>query len=176
MKTKWIIVLLFALGVILVLAHHRLRGLSASPDNSSHTRPRTLSSIEEATDTCVSNSDSQQIVALHVSNSGLSINSEPVDNVQLPYRLQEIYGTRPEHVLYLLPDKDTSFQRIADLVDVVQHLRTERASERPMPKELQGPADDLINIHVRLVTARATNVPCLKGHFNWATDGLPVSP
>jgi hypothetical protein len=61
-------------------------------------------------------------------------------------------------------------------VDVVQHLRTERASERPMPKELQGPADDLINIHVRLVTARATNVPCLKGHFNWATDGLPVSP
>jgi hypothetical protein len=175
-KTKWIIVLFFALGAILVLAHHRLRGLSGSPDNSSDARLRSLSSIEEATDTCVSNSDSQRIVVLHVFNSGLSINSEPVGNGQLPQRLREIYGTRPERVLYLLPDKDTSLQRIADVVDVVQHLRAESASERPMPKELQRPADDLMNIHVRLVTTRATNVPCPKGYFNWATQGLPVSP
>jgi len=175
-KTKWTIVLLFALGAILVLAHHRLRGLSGSPDNSSDARPRSLSSIEEATDTCVSSSDSQRIVVLHVFNSGLSINSEPVGNGQLPQRLREIYGTRPERVLYLLPDKDTSLQRITDVVDVVQHLRAESASERPMPKELQRPADDLMNIHVRLVTARATNVPCPKGYFNWATQGLPVSP
>ena len=38
-KNKSIIVLLFALGAILVLAHHRLRGLSGSPDNSSDARP-----------------------------------------------------------------------------------------------------------------------------------------
>jgi hypothetical protein len=141
-KNKSIIVLLFALGAILVLAHHRLRGPSGSPDNSSDARPKTRSSIEEATDTCVSNSDSQRIFVLHVFNSGLSINSEPVGNGQLPQRLREIYGTRPERVLYLLPDKDTSFQRIADVVDVVQHLRRER-TERRYRKETdhQDPQD-----------------------------------
>jgi hypothetical protein len=175
-KTQWIVGLLFVLGAILVLAHHRLRGLSGGSDNSSEARLRTLSSIEEATDTCVSNSDSQQIVVLHVSNSGLSINSEPVANNQLSQRLRTIYDTRPERVLYLLPDKDASFQRTADVLDAVQHLRADSTRQRPTPKELQRPAGDLMNIQVRLVTTRATTVPCPKGHFNWATEGLPVSP
>jgi biopolymer transport protein ExbD len=172
-KTKWIVVLLFALGAILALAHHRFRERRAA---SSTPESRTPSSIEEATDACVSNSESQRIVVLHVASSSLSINSEPVGNGQLPQRLREIYRTRPERVLYLLPDKDASFQRISDLVHVVQHLRPESASERPVPKELKRPMDDLMNIHVRLVTARAINAPCPKNYFNWANQGLPVYP
>ena len=173
MKTKWIVVLLFALGAILALAHQRFRERRTA---SSAAESRAPSSIEEATDTCVSNSESQRIFVLRVANSSLSINSEPVGGGQLPQRLRDIYGTRSERVLYLVPDRDASFQRIVDLVHVVQHLRAESASEPPVPKELQRPMDDLMNIHIRLVTARAINAPCPKDYFNWAIQGLPVYP
>ena len=173
MKIKWIVVLLFALGAILALADYGFRERRIA---SSDAEPRVQPSVEEVTDTCVSNSESPRIVALHVSNGNLSINSEPVDIGQLPQRLREIYGPRPERVLYLLPDKDASFQRVVGLVRVVQHLRAESTSEHQMPQELQKPMNDLMNIHVRLVTARAINAPCPKGYFNWATQGLPVSP
>jgi biopolymer transport protein ExbD len=175
-KAKWIIALLLALVAILVLARYKVRRLSVSSDNPSHARQRIPPRVEEATDTCVSTSDTQRIVALQVFNSGLSINSEPVGNGELQLRLREIYRTRSERVLYLIPDKDATFQRIAEVVGTIQRLRTENSGERPIPKELQTREDDLMNIHVRLVTSHAMNVPCTKGYFNWTTQGLPVNP
>jgi len=174
-KTKWIIVLLFALGAILALQYHDFRGHHAVLP-SSEAKPRTASGVEVATDTCASNSDAPRIVALHVANNSLSINSEPVSDGQLPERLREIYGLRAERVLYLLSDKAVSSRRIADVVDVVQRLRSEDESERQVPKELQGTKDDLMNIRIMLVTAQTMNTPCSKGYFNWATQRLPVLP
>ena len=78
--------------------------------------------------------------------------------------------------MYLLPDKGASFQRIAHVVDVVQHLRAESASERPVPKEPQNAKEDFMHIRVRIVTVRAVNTPCPKGSFNWATQGFPPYP
>jgi biopolymer transport protein ExbD len=174
-KTKLIIALLFTVAVVLVLVLHNFRGRPAALTSSDASR-RSPSSFEEATDTCVSDSGSEGIVVLRVSNGSLSINSEPVGEGQLPQRLRGIYATRPERVLYLLPDKEASFRRVVDVANVVRHLRAESVSERPVPKELQSPRDELMNIQVRLVTARATNAPCPKGYFSWATQGLPVYP
>ena len=54
-----------------------------------------------------------------------------------PFYIQ-IYGTGAEGFLYLFPENDTPAQRIADVIDIVQHLHSENA-----------------NIQVRLVTTHA---------------------
>ena len=175
MKTKLIIVLLFIAAVIPVLLLHKFRRRPAAQASSDASR-RTSSSFDEATDTCVSDTGSNRIVVLRVSNGGLSINSEPVGEAQLSQRLQEIYGTRGERVLYLLPDKEASFRRVVDIANVVRHLRAAGVSERPVPKELQKTTDERMNIQIRLVTAAAMNAPCPRGYFDWATQGFPVMP
>ena len=175
MKTKLIIVLLLIVTVIPVFVLHRF-GRRPAALRSSDASHRTPSRFDEATDTCVSDVDSQRIVVLRVSSGSLSINSEPVGEAQLPQRLQEIYGTRAERVLYLLPDKEASFRRVVDIANVVRHLRAASVSERPVPKELQRATDELMNIQIMLVTAAAMYAPCPKGYFNWATQGFPVMP
>jgi hypothetical protein len=83
---------------------------------------------------------SPRIVMLHISSRGaLAINSESVPNGQLAGRLREIYGTRDEGFLYLFPENGTPAQRIADVIDVVQRLHSEKN----------------MNIQIRLVTSGA---------------------
>jgi hypothetical protein len=82
---------------------------------------------------------SPRIVVLHIRHTGaLAIDSELVPDGQLAGRLHEIYGTGGEGFLYLFPEIDTPAQRIADVIDVVQRLHS-----------------DKINIEVRLVTTGA---------------------
>ena len=83
---------------------------------------------------------SPRIVMLHISSrGGLAINSESVPKGQLAGRLREIYGTRAEGFLYLFPENDTPAQHIADVIDVVQRLYSEKN----------------MNIEIRLVTSGA---------------------
>ena len=91
-------------------------------------------------------------------------------------RCYEAERTGAERVLYLLHDKEASFQRVADIANVVRHLRAASVSERPVPKELRRTTGELMNIQIRLVTAPAMDAPCPKGYFNWATQGFPVMP
>jgi len=174
LKNKWIIVLLFVAIVILVLVFHKFWECPAALTIVRRDVSSTPSSFEEATDTCVSDRGSHLILVLRVSDSSLSIGSEPIGEAQLPRRLQEIYATRAERVLYLLSDKEASFRRVVDVANVVWHLRAESVS--PVPKELQSPTDELMNIQIKLVTTQAMNAPCPKGYFNWATQGFPVMP
>jgi biopolymer transport protein ExbD len=174
-KTKLILVVLFALVLVLIFVLNKFRvrpmRLSLGDTNS-----RSTAGVKEAPDTCISSSDPARVVLLSVSDGGrISINSEPVDDHQLPQRLRQIYRTRAERVLYFLADTDTSSQRIADIVDVAQHIPADTTGEWPLPKELQS-TNSVLNIQLRLVTSRAINAPCPKGYFNWVTQGLPVSP
>src|SRR6266481_1415281 len=139
-------------------------------------RPKTGFNVQVATNTCDCYSDFRRIVVLRVSSrGGLTINSESVPNVQLSGRLREIYDTRAERVLDLFPENDTPSQRIADVIDVVQHLRSEKTRVLPVPKELQM-APENMNIQIRLVTSGALSALCPKDCYNWATHGLPVNP
>jgi hypothetical protein len=173
-KRKLMVVLLFVAAVIFALVLHSAYECPAVLTIERREVRRTPSSFEEATDTCVSEGGSYRIVVLRVSNGSLSIGSEPIGEAQLPRRLQEVYATRAERVLYLFPDKEASFRRVVDVANVVWHLRAESMS--PVPKELQSPTDELMNIQIRLVTAQAMNAPCPKGYFNWATQGFPIIP
>ena len=174
LKNKLIIVLLFVATVILVLVLHTFYERPAVVTIERRDVRRAPSSFEDATDTCVSDTGSHRIVVLLVSNGSLSIGSEPIGEAQLPRRLQEIYATRAERVLYLLPDKEASFRRVVDVTNVVRHLRAESVS--PVPKGLQRPTEELMNIQIKLVTAQAMNALCPKGYFNWAKQGFPIIP
>jgi hypothetical protein len=152
------------LAVILVFA---LRGFR---------RPKTGFEVQVATNTCACNADSPRIVVLHIyGRGGLGINSESVANGQLAARLREIYGTRAERVLYLFPETGTPSQRVAEVIDVVKHLQSEKSKELPVPSELRT-APENMNIQIRLVASGALSAPCPKDCFNWGTQGLPVSP
>ena len=132
--------------------------------------------VQLATNTCSCYPDSPPILVLHISSRGrLVLNSEAVPDSQLADRLREIYGTRAERVLYLFPENNTPFQRFANVIDVVQHLRAGKLSELPVPRELQVKPENL-NIQIRLVTTGALSAPCPKDCFNWATQDLPVVP
>ena len=151
-------------AVILVFALRRSR------------RPTKGFSVQVAANTCSCYPDSSRIFVLHISiGGGLALNSEAVPNGQLPDRLRQIYGTHAERVLYLFPENDTPSQRIADVIDVVQHLHSEKTRELPVPKELQTKPENM-NIQIRLVTSGALSAPCPKDCFNWATQGIPFSP
>src|SRR5258705_1734775 len=155
---------LIVLAVILVFAQRDSR------------RPKTGFNVQVAANTCACSADAPRIVVLHIySREGLAINSESVPHCQLAGRLREIYGTRAERVLYLFPENDIPSQRIAEVIDVVKHLQSEKIKGLPVPRELRT-APENMNIQIRLVTLGALSAPCPKGCFNWGTQGLPVSP
>lgn len=132
--------------------------------------------VQVATNTCFCYTDSPPIVVLHISSRGeLALNSEAIPNGQLVGLLREIYEIRAERVLYLFPENDTPSQRIADVIDVVQHLQAGKSSELSVLTELQVKPENL-NIQIRLVTTGAVSAPCPKDCFNWATQGFPVVP
>lgn len=155
---------LIVLAVILVFALRDSR------------RPKTGFTVQVATNTCACSADSPRIVVLRISSrGGLAINSESVPNGQLAGRLRAIYGTHAARVLYLFPENDTPSQRIADVIDVVKHLQSEKTRGLPVPRELRM-APENMSIQIRLVTPGALNAPCPKDCFSWAAQGLPVNP
>jgi len=137
-------------------------------------RPKAGFNVQVATDTCTCYMDSPGIVVLHIyTNGGLAINSESVSHGQLARRLRLIYGIRAVRVLYLFPENGTPSQRIAEVVDVVKHLR-EEIKAIPVPREVR--TEPAMKIQMGLVTSESLSAPCPKDCFNWGTQGLPVSP
>lgn len=131
--------------------------------------------VQAARDTCGCYPDYSRIVVLRLSNEGeITINSEPVKVSQLASRLREIYGTHAERVLYLFPEEDAPFERVANVIDVVQHLQSEKSDASAIPKGLQAQPENM-NIQIRLVTPLAINTPCPQNCFNWAVKGIPRS-
>jgi biopolymer transport protein ExbD len=131
--------------------------------------------VQMAEDTCGCYPGWSRIVVLHLlSGGGISINSEPTMQTRLASRLQTIYSTRAERILYLSAEDDIPFQRVAEAIDLVQGVQEESLQGLTVPKELQGPGRRM-NIQIRLITPKAINKPCPVNCFNWAKQGLPIS-
>jgi biopolymer transport protein ExbD len=132
--------------------------------------------IQTAADTCSCYPDSNRIVVLHLlSGGGISINSEPTSQMRLASRLQMIYSTRAERILYLSAENDTPFQHVVEAIDLVQGVQEESLRGLTVPRQLQGPPRRM-NIQIRLITPNAINKSCSVSCFNWAKEGLPISP
>ncbi len=132
--------------------------------------------IQTASDTCSCYPDSSRIIVLHLmSGGGISINSEATPQAHLASRLHMIYSTRAERILYLSAEDHVPFHHVADAIDLVQGVHEESMQGLTVPRELQGPPRRM-NIQIRLITPKAINKPCSANCFNWAKQGLPVSP
>ena len=132
--------------------------------------------VQMAEDTCSCYPDSSRIVVLHLlSGGGISINSKPTLQTRLANRLQMIYSTRAERILYLSAEDDIPFQQVTAAIDRVQSVHEVGMQGLTVPRELQGPAPRM-NIQIMLITPKAINKPCPVNCFNWAKQGLPISP
>jgi biopolymer transport protein ExbD len=67
--------------------------------------------------TAPANAQSNQIV-LEVAPTGYSINSEKVDEAHLASRLKEIYGPRPEKIIFIKGDPKAKYGQIVHAMDV----------------------------------------------------------
>jgi hypothetical protein len=132
--------------------------------------------VQLASDTCYCDLYSRQIVVLRMSMGGeIAIGSDRIPDSQLASRLREIYTDRADRVLFLFPENAAPSNRVADVVQLVQHLQLAKSKEPPLSQELQAPTENM-NIQIRLVTPQAISAPCPKSCINWATQGLPVLP
>jgi hypothetical protein len=129
--------------------------------------------IRVASDTCFCGDLGDRVIFLHISTRGLSINSAEVDQRGLASRLVDIYRTRAEKVLYLSADDEVSFQVVADVVDIAQHLPDGTGLGVPLPHGLKETGGNM-NVFVELVTRRAEDSPCRANCFNLAKQAFPV--
>ena len=165
-KTSYATVPLATLLLVVIL-YTVIRGLSRHANGFR---------IQTAADTCSCYPDSSRVVVLHLlSGGGISINSEPTLQTRLARRLQIIYSSRAERILYLSAEDDIPFQHVAEAIDLVQGVHEESVQGLTVPRELQGPPRRM-NIQIRLITPMAVNKPCPVNCFNWAKQGLPISP
>jgi biopolymer transport protein ExbD len=132
--------------------------------------------VQLASDTCYCDLYSRQIVVLRMSREGeIAIGSERIPDSQLASILRKIYTDRADRVLFLFPENAAPSSRVADVVELVQHMQLAKSKEPRLPQELQAPTENM-NIQIRLVTPQAISAPCPKTCINWATQGLPVLP
>lgn len=142
-------------------------------------RPHKLTAgfnLPVASDTCACYPNISQIIVLRVTREGdLILGPDKVPRDQLTGRLREIYRDRAERKLYFFPDQKAPFRRVADIVDVVQHVKSEQSQALAVPRELQSPPENM-NIQLKLVTPQAISSPCPQNCFNWVVEGIPVLP
>jgi hypothetical protein len=157
--------------ITLPLAAGLVASILFSPIHGLRT-PKSGFPIRVASDACFCGDLGDRAIFLHISSNRLSINSQEVDRRGLAVRLAEIYRTRAERVLYLSADDDVSFQVVADVVDIVQHLPDGTALGVPLPQGLKETGGNR-NVLVELVTQRAVDARCRTNCFNLAKQ-FPV--
>jgi biopolymer transport protein TolR len=75
------------------------------------------------------------IIVVHVFADGsLQINSQPLDRSSLRARLDAIYRTRAEKVLFISGNNDTEFALVAGVIDIAQSLDVQHVALIKSPK------------------------------------------
>src|SRR4051812_39195740 len=67
-----------------------------------------------------SEADQRTIVVDIAADKSMKINQEPTDLTKLGPRLEEIFKTRAERVIFVKGDKDLEFQTVALVIDVAK--------------------------------------------------------
>src|SRR5205814_7038923 len=65
-------------------------------------------------------SDQRTVVIVIDANHNLSINSEATDEAKLGPRLEEIFKTRAERVVFVKGDPDLEFSAVARVIDIAK--------------------------------------------------------
>jgi biopolymer transport protein ExbD len=57
---------------------------------------------------------------LEVSNQGFRLNTQPIEEAQLPYRLAEVFGVNSEIPLLVLPEDEVRHERLIAVLDLAK--------------------------------------------------------
>lgn len=98
--------ILLVLLVIFMIIPHRQKGLAAA--------------IPQETDRAVSSDPPETIIVGIASDGSVRINQSAVRLDQLGARLQEIFARRSDRVAFLQADRALEFQRVAQVLDLMQ--------------------------------------------------------
>ena len=151
---------------VLVLILVLLVGLRLWPRHSRGFRVRI------ASDTCVGFRSGIEV--LRITGEGrLLLDGGAVGIDALASELSDIYGAGSRRVMFFAAEDNVPFQRIAEVIDVVQQATQTRVP--PLPEALRNSAADNLNIELRLVSPGAVNTPCNRDSYNWWKEGLHIS-
>ena len=64
--------------------------------------------------------DVRTVVVSIDATGGLKINQDPVEKMYLAQRLEEIFKTRNERVMFVRGDKDLNFGAVAEVIDIAK--------------------------------------------------------
>ena len=113
--------------------------------------------VRVAPDTCLCATDDYRIIHVHLSkDGGVTINTEAVQANELRTLLSKIYAVRAERVIYLSSDLDVPFQRLAEVIDLLQNLQySTSVLEPPALKDVRP-----MRVEVRLITTGSVDTRC----------------
>jgi biopolymer transport protein ExbD len=120
--------------------------------------------VRVAPDTCLCATHDYRIIQVHLSkDGGVTINTEVVQANELRTLLSKIYAVRAERVIYLSSDLDVPFQRLAEVIDLLQNLQySTSVLEPPALKDVRP-----MRVEVRLITTGSVDTRCPTGCVNW---------
>lgn len=116
--------------------------------------------VSVAPDTCLCATHDYRIIHVHLSkDGGMTINTEAVQANELRTLLSKIYAVRAERVIYLSSDLDVPFQRLAEVIDLLQNLQySTSVLEPPALKDVRA-----MRVEVRLITTGSVHIRCPTG-------------
>jgi biopolymer transport protein ExbD len=112
--TPFIDVLLVLLIIFMVIAPVTPKGLSALV-------PQPAPPGQQA-----SAADTRTVVIQVNKNGGVMINQEPIDPSRLGARLEDIFKTRAERVVFVEGDPDLEYQAVAKVIDIAHGAGIEK--------------------------------------------------
>src|SRR6266567_8983070 len=107
-----LLVLLIIFMVITPLTPHGLEALAPQPPKKDQPPPDP--------------SQDRTVVIVIDTDKSIKLNQDPVEEARLGPRLEEIFKTRAERVVFVKGDKDLDFQTVAKAIDIAKGVQMDK--------------------------------------------------
>ncbi len=106
-----LLVLLIIFMVITPLTPHGLEAIAPQPPDKKNTPPP---------------DQDRTVVIVIEKDKSMKLNNEPIDDARLGPRLEEVFRTRAERVVFVKADPDLEFQVVARAIDIAKGAQIDK--------------------------------------------------
>jgi biopolymer transport protein ExbD len=106
-----LLVLLIIFMVITPLTPHGLEAIAPQPPDKKNTPPP---------------DQDRTVVIIIEKDKSMKLNNEPIDEARLGPRLEEVFRTRAERVVFVKADPDLEFQVVARAIDIAKGAQIDK--------------------------------------------------
>src|SRR5260370_1016439 len=106
-----LLVLLIIFMVITPLTPHGLEAIAPQPPDKKNTPPP---------------DQDRTVVIVIEKDKSMKLNNEPIDDARLGPRLEEVFRTRAERVVFVKADPDLEFQVVARAIDIAKRAQIDK--------------------------------------------------